>query len=168
MITTDKETLKKVSNKTTVAECERLDVFSLLQKELEEAKGLGLCAIQIGIPVRACLVKTKEKLVKMINPVITAKHDLNKFIGEKCLSLPGVVVDTLRYQQVTVSWFDVDAYEDKQAVFVEQEAVCVQHELDHMEGKVITDRAAPATVKVGRNDPCPCGSGKKYKKCCLA
>lgn len=24
------------------------------------------------------------------------------------------------------------------------------------------------TVKTGRNDPCPCGSGKKYKKCCLA
>ncbi len=24
------------------------------------------------------------------------------------------------------------------------------------------------TVKVGRNDPCPCGSGKKYKKCCGA
>ncbi|MGC8519180.1 MAG: SEC-C metal-binding domain-containing protein [Steroidobacteraceae bacterium] len=23
------------------------------------------------------------------------------------------------------------------------------------------------TLKVGRNDPCPCGSGKKYKKCCL-
>src|SRR5262249_31679228 len=29
--------------------------------------------------------------------------------------------------------------------------------------------SSPATVqsgaKVGRNDPCPCGSGKKYKKC---
>jgi len=24
----------------------------------------------------------------------------------------------------------------------------------------------PARAKVGRNDPCPCGSGKKYKKCC--
>jgi len=23
-----------------------------------------------------------------------------------------------------------------------------------------------AGSKVGRNDPCPCGSGKKYKKCC--
>jgi len=22
--------------------------------------------------------------------------------------------------------------------------------------------------KVGRNNPCPCGSGKKYKRCCLA
>lgn len=21
-------------------------------------------------------------------------------------------------------------------------------------------------VKVGRNEPCPCGSGKKYKRCC--
>ena len=21
-------------------------------------------------------------------------------------------------------------------------------------------------TKIGRNDPCPCGSGKKYKKCC--
>jgi uncharacterized protein YecA (UPF0149 family) len=27
----------------------------------------------------------------------------------------------------------------------------------------IVRRTAP---KVGRNDPCPCGSGKKYKKCC--
>ena len=25
-----------------------------------------------------------------------------------------------------------------------------------------------STPKIGRNDPCPCGSGKKYKKCCLA
>ena len=23
-------------------------------------------------------------------------------------------------------------------------------------------------TKVGRNEPCPCGSGKKYKKCCGA
>lgn len=23
-------------------------------------------------------------------------------------------------------------------------------------------------ARVGRNDPCPCGSGKKFKKCCIA
>jgi hypothetical protein len=28
-------------------------------------------------------------------------------------------------------------------------------------------QASPRPAKVGRNDPCPCGSGKKYKKCCL-
>lgn len=29
-------------------------------------------------------------------------------------------------------------------------------------------KQAPKAAKVGRNDPCPCGSGKKYKKCCDA
>lgn len=29
------------------------------------------------------------------------------------------------------------------------------------------NKANPKTKKVGRNDPCPCGSGKKYKQCCL-
>ena len=28
--------------------------------------------------------------------------------------------------------------------------------------------AANAAKKVGRNDPCPCGSGKKFKQCCEA
>ena len=27
--------------------------------------------------------------------------------------------------------------------------------------------AVGGSVKIGRNDPCPCGSGRKYKKCCL-
>ena len=36
----------------------------------------------------------------------------------------------------------------------------------HHHAPVVTyQRAAP---KIGRNDACPCGSGKKYKKCCLA
>jgi len=35
------------------------------------------------------------------------------------------------------------------------------------ESGVINPKAQPVkSAKVGRNDPCPCGSGKKYKKCC--
>ena len=39
--------------------------------------------------------------------------------------------------------------------------------------EVIAPTAAGSTVRaagpqVGRNDPCPCGSGKKHKKCCGA
>ena len=51
------------------------------------------------------------------------------------------------------------------------ESICVQHEIDHLNGITIHDRKRETTVKVekkvGRNDPCSCGSGKKYKKCCL-
>ena len=64
-------------------------------------------------------------------------------------------------------------------------AVAAQHEIDHLNGVVLPDRsdavevtkdvdrvaamtaAALAPPTVGRNDPCPCGSGRKYKKCCL-
>jgi uncharacterized protein len=28
-------------------------------------------------------------------------------------------------------------------------------------------KAIQVSPKTGRNDPCPCGSGRKYKKCCL-
>jgi uncharacterized protein len=33
-------------------------------------------------------------------------------------------------------------------------------------GTAFTPEARRSTFKVGRNDPCPCGSGKKYKRCC--
>ena len=39
-------------------------------------------------------------------------------------------------------------------------------ELERSDVKPLTEQPAASEVKVGRNDPCPCGSGKKYKKCC--
>ena len=33
-------------------------------------------------------------------------------------------------------------------------------------GGAVTKTIVNEADKVGRNDPCPCGSGKKYKKCC--
>lgn len=35
-------------------------------------------------------------------------------------------------------------------------------------GKVSANPPPVHVVKIGRNDPCPCNSGKKYKKCCGA
>ena len=36
-----------------------------------------------------------------------------------------------------------------------------------MEDEVLNQQPAKKEQKIGRNEPCPCGSGKKYKKCCL-
>lgn len=65
---------------------------------------------------------------------------------------------------------------DFSAHFTEKGAAGVMHEKSEFEvvdGNWIftrTLRQGPApivnAVKVGRNDPCPCGSGKKFKKCC--
>ena len=51
------------------------------------------------------------------------------------------------------------------------ESICVQHEIDHLNGLRILDRELKfkpiRSNKVGRNEPCSCGSSKKYKKCCM-
>jgi preprotein translocase subunit SecA len=43
-----------------------------------------------------------------------------------------------------------------------------QQELQYQTGPAQAEAPRPvrAGAKIGRNDPCPCGSGKKYKKCC--
>ena len=67
-------------------------------------------------------------------------------------------------------WTDPDDYDDEDEEFGEADA------LDSVDWSpddhVSPPPAAPGTIrregpKVGRNDPCPCGSGKKYEKCCL-
>ncbi len=60
------------------------------------------------------------------------------------------------------------AMEDDNALL---ECIAVQHEVDHLEGILMFDREWEyKPVKVGKkvkpNEKCPCGSGKKYKKCC--
>ena len=47
-------------------------------------------------------------------------------------------------------WEDILSEERRKELYKEQK----------LSGTVIKDK------KVGRNDPCPCGSGKKYKHCC--
>jgi len=37
----------------------------------------------------------------------------------------------------------------------------------HSDGSSVKDPVKRSSKKIKRNDPCPCGSGKKYKKCCM-
>ena len=49
----------------------------------------------------------------------------------------------------------------------EQIPVRVNTDEDKRPGNVGKQKTIKKNKKVGRNDPCPCGSGKKYKKCCF-
>jgi len=41
------------------------------------------------------------------------------------------------------------------------------HSSEFVAKKIVTTNGKVQFRKVGRNDPCPCGSGKKFKKCCM-
>ena len=163
------------------------ELFQILNKR---GDGIGLAANQVGIDAQVAVVNVREPLV-LINPKYIKKE--NEIIyGEGCLSFPGHAIRTKRYRDIIISteqeesnWYFSGVEEnsdgksgwDKGNMKQDQElrlleAVCVQHEIDHLNGMTIYDREMklePTKVekKVGRNDPCPCGSGKKHKKCCL-
>ena len=154
--------------------------------------GIGLAANQVGIDAAVAVLNVREPIV-LINPKIISKENEIDFY-EGCLSYPGKGVNTKRYETVEVKSDNVDGtmifsgvdtgekakgsweqegktYQVKDRDLRILEAVCVQHEIDHLNGMRILDRAQELTIrrterKIGRNEKCPCGSGLKYKKCC--
>ena len=166
-IITDLNQLRKKSREISLNEAHELSIFVKLDNALKLSyrSGVGLAAIQIGMPVKVIIIRHAKTSINMLNPIILERIGKIR-IQEECLSLPNVTVNTERAEQVTVRWLDYDTKAERTAVFYGFEAVIVQHEVDHLDGILITDRGVPEVEKVGRNEPCPCGSGKKYKKCC--
>jgi len=165
---------------------EALEILEKLRKVLTSSEtGVGLAAIQIGIPRQVGLIRHKGEELFLINPTVVSEEEPIIYPHEGCLSLPKTFIDTKRYRDFVIDnhiiedgklvpeqqyfYFSHDKTESGNAGIV---AIAVQHEMDHFDGRVILDRQAPKAapirrdVKVGRNGPCPCGSGKKYKKCC--
>jgi peptide deformylase len=181
MIVTSLEVLKIKSRDTSVEECHREMIFERMDDEIKktQGRGIGLSAVQIGVHRRACAIRIPEQkrqdgsilrselILDMINPVILEAYDPIIFQNEGCLSMPGVSVDTDRYNHIVAKWLDYNLGEERTATFSGIEAVCIQQEIAHCEGKLITDFRHKKVESVGRNDACPCGSGRKYKKCCL-
>jgi len=145
-------------------------IFQVLNKR---GDGIGLAANQVGIDASVAVVNVKEPIV-LVNPEIVSKEEEIRYY-EGCLSYPKKGCHTKRYKTIEVK---VDNMESNMTFGGGDtdldllESVCVQHEIDHLNGMRILDRAMELTIrrdkpKIGRNEPCPCGSGKKYKKCCI-
>jgi peptide deformylase len=143
------------------------DLIALLERELAASprRGIGLAAIQCGIPKKAAIVRINEILrADLINCRIKNAYDLQLFQGEGCLSIPDKTIDTMRYNEIHI--VDNLGY-PSEFVATGLLAIAIQHELDHCEGLLMTDRSVnPIKKKQRPNDPCICGSGKKQKRCC--
>jgi len=153
---------------------EGLEIATELFQILNERKdGIGLAANQVGIDASVAVVNVREPLV-LINPKIISKENEIPYF-EGCLSFPGKGVHTKRYETIEVktaqeegslifsgvdrgesgkgSWEDGEVKEDKEIRILE--AVCVQHEIDHLNGMRIMDRVRDTTIisekKIGRN-----------------
>lgn len=166
-IITDMAILKQKSKRTTMAQVKEQDLLERLRTANDYAwvPGAGLAAIQIGVPLRFAWykIKKKDKMCEftLLNPRIIQATEPIMLPKEGCLSIPNKWFKTKRFNKIVYQTHNVI----KQAEGFE--AVIIQHELDHMNGILAPNRIYDTSEKVGRNDPCPCGSKKKYKKCCV-
>ena len=109
------------------------------------APGIGLAATQVGEPVRIMVLDVHEKdeepgknLLKLVNPVITEREGIITF-EEGCLSVPDYTAEVKRAQRILLrAWTP-----DEKEVAIEADgllAIALQHELDHLDGKLFIDR----------------------------
>ncbi|MEP7185400.1 MAG: peptide deformylase [Rhodanobacter sp.] len=111
-----------------------------LFETMYEANGVGLAATQVNVHQRvlvADMSEDRKQPLALINAEILEKEGTQVY-QEGCLSFPGLYADVTRALRVKVKAQDVDGKD----IIVEAEgplAVCIQHEMDHLEGKVFVD-----------------------------
>ncbi len=108
---------------------------------MEAMPGVGLAAPQIGVPLRLTVVDasdTRGQVVRMANPAILHASMQLRAHDEASPNLPGVSARIERPRAVTVRFLDADGVTQERD-FVGLWATSVQHQIDHLEGRMYFD-----------------------------
>ena len=109
------------------------------------APGIGLAATQVNVHRRILVMdvsEEKDRPLVFINPDIIARSEMLEDYDEGCLSVPGFFESVTRPQEVQVTALDRNGDEFNQTLSG-LEAVCLQHEIDHLNGKLFVDYLSP-------------------------
>jgi peptide deformylase len=114
-----------------------------LFETMYDAPGIGLAAIQIGVPKRVVTMDLSKKEDDhkpqvFINPEVIWKSTEKSKYEEGCLSIPEFYEEVERPAQVKVKYLDIDGKEQE----IEASgllATCLQHEIDHTNGVLFID-----------------------------
>ena len=129
-IQTDRENLEKL--------------ISDMKETLQSIGGLGLAANQLGRDESVCLVQLDGNILTMVNPQIVSRSGEKKTSIEGCLSIPDVTAKVERDETISVKFVNPDAEWSEQEIVVDfPNSVVVQHEVDHLQGKLMTDELSP-------------------------
>ena len=110
-----------------------------------EAKGIGLAATQVDVHLRLIVIDVSEERnqpLVLINPELTWTSAATHLNEEGCLSVPGIYDGVQRFDEIRVTALDRDG----RTITVEADgllAVCIQHEMDHLIGKVFVEYLSP-------------------------
>lgn len=132
--------LKKVASPVEKIDAGIRKLVADMAETMYEAPGIGLAATQVDEHKQVVVIdisEEKNQLLALINPRITHRDGVQVY-EEGCLSVPGIYDKVERAAEVTVEYLDL---EGKMQTLTADGllAVCIQHELDHLQGKVFVD-----------------------------
>ncbi|MBC7164373.1 MAG: peptide deformylase [Roseovarius sp.] len=123
------------------------DLRALARDMLEtmyDAPGVGLAAPQVGVLSRLIVLDCVKgegeapRPLVMVNPEVLASSDEMNTHEEGCLSIPDQFAEVTRPAEVELRWTGIDGKEHREG-FGGLWATCVQHEIDHLNGKLFID-----------------------------
>ena len=143
ILTEPNKILRKISEPVEKVGDEERKLMRDMLETMYSARGIGLAAIQIGIPKRIIVMDLSKEDEKkepryFVNPIIKNKNQELSTYEEGCLSVPGQFAEIQRPNKCEVEYLD---YDGKKKILHATGllATCIQHELDHCNGKLFID-----------------------------
>ncbi|MEW6766145.1 MAG: peptide deformylase [Pseudomonadota bacterium] len=136
--------LRKVAQRVDSFDDDLRQLVADMFETMYEAPGIGLAATQVDVHRKLAVIdvsETKDQPLVLINAEILDASGVEE-MEEGCLSIPGIHEKVARKDRVRVRYQDLDGVEhelDTDGLL----AVCIQHELDHLEGRLFTDHLSP-------------------------
>ena len=140
------KTLRETCRDVEVFDDKLADFANKLRDLMYEFDGVGLAAIQVGVPLRIAVIdipNTEKESIILVNPEIVWRDDETQSDNEGCLSIPDVRASVVRQMRISVKALSPKGepiFLDKISGFY---ARIVQHEIDHLNGVLFTDRIDP-------------------------
>ena len=105
---------------------------------MRDAPGIGLAAPQVGVLLRVIVCEVEDHLHALVNPEVV-RAEGEQVGDEGCLSIPGYIGEVKRFERVVVKAKN-RAGKDVRVRADGLLARCLQHEIDHIDGILFTDR----------------------------
>jgi len=136
--------LRKKSREVEKIDDRLLELLDDMLETMYENDGVGLAAVQVGILRKIVVIDIGEGPIKLINPVIVEKSG-SQIFTEGCLSVPGKNGNVERPERVVAEYMD-EKGENQSVVGEGLKAVCLSHELDHLNGILFIDKVIKEDV----------------------
>jgi peptide deformylase len=138
--------LKKPCEPVAEVTAEVRQLAADMLETMYDAPGIGLAAPQVGVTKRVivmdCIKEGTPEPMALVNPEIIWASEDQTVYEEGCLSIPDIYNDITRPAEVKVRWMDLDGQQQERQ-FAGIWATCVQHEIDHLDGKLFIDYLGP-------------------------